>query len=822
MKAVATESLSPIRFPGTPPVGLEKHTGGLGTGSGQTTGVILAVVSCTLLLLMTPSASAAENLARNAKLVPRRSLNRGPFSLANAVDGKVTASRKAEPCQSCWCGGTGDLRYNPLDFVVDFGKPQIIDRVVVTTCRLKNRQRLTDFDVYGWAGADWDGHRPLAAVRGSKQLRMECRFEAVQTAKICIRLLDNARGSHDFPHISELEVYAADGPAQRQLKAGGFVKPVSELTTIAELEAETARLRTLVKSRKNEVDVWRLETVQQKLAARRDDLKWIERLHQIDDQTKQLISEGVPRWAAAQREALSKYILWIHWWIAHQQPDGQFGGHWNDDVELVCGWPLAVLAADDRKTFDSLELLAEGVWHYGSIDKHGYANYTDVEHSAEDISYSQPRMVLLDYDNPKWAERCRRSVMTCRREFMGENDKGMLQFKSYMFGYKNDKAMLDPQRAYDIPEGAKALKPGLYAAWRGDEEIKRIMLRYADTWLEAAMQEYDGKPRGLLPGRIDFPSGKPHDVALRVPPVRAMIYHLMGCYLMTGDTKYLVPVKETIRCLVVEKGSGDLPYLKSGDKECLALGDALSIIASGWRILTQDKTFDPHFARWSRRLAGVMGKRYESFVFVDGTKPDLWIRNKPLDVGAFLLDRRAVGGQFYVGWLATGDKGLLKDGCYNLSCDLTDLWGPLTSWFYDKSERRVTSNDHSAHSIQTAAAMLMLMYTGGYGPIEAKYPYMPVSWAGTTRDFAALVLRADKSHVRLLACNLLSEDREVTMRLWELAPGAYRVDLGPDADGDDQVDEVTQSKTVKIERRTGVTFTLPSRKMQVISVQKEP
>ena len=34
--------------------------------------------------------------------------------------------------------------------------------------------------------------------------------------------------------------------------------------------------------------------------------------------------------------------------------------------------------------------------------------------------------------------------------------------------------------------------------------------------------------------------------------------------------------------------------------------------------------------------------------------------------------------------------------------------------------------------VKTASTMLALMYTGGCGPIEAKYPYMPIRWEGTT------------------------------------------------------------------------------------------
>ena len=110
--------------------------------------------------------------------------------------------------------------------------------------------------------------------------------------------------------------------------------------------------------------------------------------------------------------------------------------------------------------------------------------------------------------------------------------------------------------------------------------------------------------------------------------------------------------------------------------------------------------------------------------------------------------------------------------------------------------------------------------TGGSGPIEAKYPYMPVSWEGTTPRFAALVLESDAEHVKLLACNLESEDRRVTMRLYELQPGDYRMTRGPDANGDDEMDEITESTEVTVERSSGVQVTLPSRKMQVIRIDK--
>ena len=782
---------------------------------------MLVVLSTALALVLLPTANclAEDNLAGKATFQPQRSLDVEPYAVGNLSDGKVTVNKDIQLCESCWCGGRVDLSYQPLDVVVDFGSPHVIDRVVVTTCRLKNQQRLTDFDVYGWAGSDWDGHCPLARVRDSEDLRMELRFEAVSVAKICIRLLDNVRENHDFPHISEVEVYAAADPAVRELSPGGLPKPLAELTTLGLLEAEAAKLKRQREAGDATFSGGRLELVEKKLAFQREALPWKVRLDAVEQKTRRLIDEGVPSWAAAQSEALSKYVLWIHWWLDHAQPNGEFGGSLNDDVELVCGWPVACLAADDRATFDALALLGDTVWDWGPVKEFGYSRYTDVEHSSEEISYSQPRMVLLDYGDPKWAQRCALTTRTCLREFMGENGRGNLQFRSDFFGYKNGKPLIDTQRPFDIPEGAKALKPTLYAAWSGNEESKQTVLRYGDTWLDAAMQEYEGKPRGLLPGRIDFKTGKPEGVMLRMPPMRATYYHLIGCYLLSGDAKYLAPVEETVRYFLVENGRGDLPLMKSGEMEHMGLSDQLAIVASLWRIFSKDESMDPYFERWSRRLAAAIGPRYESYAMVDSATDELWIK-EPLPVGAYLMGRRAIGSQFYIGWLACGDKDLLECGCRNLGNNLSDMWGPLTWWFYDKTESRVTSNDHSAHSIQTAASMLMMMYTGGCGPIEAKYPYTPVRWEGTSVNFAALVLEADRSHVKLLAANLEPEERQVAMRLGELAPGEYLVTRGPDADGDDVADSIAESKTEDITRHAAVELTLPSLEMQVVNVTK--
>ncbi len=113
----------------------------------------------------------------------------------------------------------------------------------------------------------------------------------------------------------------------------------------------------------------------------------------------------------------------------------------------------------------ALELLAEGVWHGPvSIERFGYDRLNDVEHASENTSYSKPPMVVIDWQERKWAQRCRLTAKTLREHFLSRNEQGWLQFRSDYFGF--DPRTLKPvareaDRTFDIPESAKALKPAM-------------------------------------------------------------------------------------------------------------------------------------------------------------------------------------------------------------------------------------------------------------------------------------------------------------------------------------------------------------------------
>ena len=85
--------------------------------------------------LLSAMSHAQVNLAAGAQVSATRTIGaESPFAdPRNAIDG--------DP-ETCWAGEGTNLLADPIDFVLDFGEPVVIERVVVTTCRMKNQLRL--------------------------------------------------------------------------------------------------------------------------------------------------------------------------------------------------------------------------------------------------------------------------------------------------------------------------------------------------------------------------------------------------------------------------------------------------------------------------------------------------------------------------------------------------------------------------------------------------------------------------------------------------------------------------------------------------------
>lgn len=772
--------------------------------------------------------AAVANLASAAKITARSRIGDEQADAGRINDG--------DP-ERWWSSGPGDLAIDPIDVDVRFEKPHVVDAVLLTTSALKGQLRLKAFDLFAGRDGHWDGARPLAEVRENAEKIIRVTFPPVRLDCLRIRVLGSHRPDNAFAHIAELAVEEAEGPPERDIEVSAFQPTPADAGHAPERVRSVIAALTAVAD-ESPLAKRRIDLLKERLRLIEESKDYEEILERITRETEQYRRLDPPPWALAQRDCMARLRNWVYYWIDHQQPDGQFGGQYEDDVELTCGWPLLALAQDDRRVRDSLALLAEGVWHSRPfLERFGYDRLTDVEHAAENTSYSQPRMVVLDSENPLWCERCRRTVATMAEHFLVRNDRGLLQFPSDFFGF--DPTTLEPvtrqdERPFDIPQSAKALKPAMYAVWStGDETSRRTMLDYGRTWVAAAA-DADGPDRiaGMLPTQILWPSGRPAGTHAHLSSMRATLFHLIGCYYASGDKQYLEPVRTLLEKALHEWAVGDIPSAGSLDKvneeDLSGPLEQLALVAILYRRATGDARFDPALARWAARIRGSLVEGVKSYVYLDRSSDGLWYVDRPLTVGAYLESRCAVGSQLYLGWLVTGDDDYLARVGWNLTSCLNDKWGAFTYWFYDKLEHRVTSNDHLAHKIQNAESALALMYLGGPGTIEANWPQFAVTWQNTGENFCALVRQNDSRNLLVHLYCFDEKPRRVSANLWELEPGTYDVDVAV-ATGDSSP-PIAQNQRLRLEvpprvdtrAAAKLEFSLPARKLTVLTIRRQP
>ena len=104
-----------------------------------------------------------------------------------------------------------------------------------------------------------------------------------------------------------------------------------------------------------------------------------------------------------------------------------------------------------------------------------------------------------------------------------------------------------------------------------------------------------------------------------------------------------------------------------------------------------------------------------------------------------------------------------------------------------------------------------IAYCGGYTTRNKLNRNYAVSYEGFGTDFAALVLSATHDRLKVLLCNLTDKPLAGRMRIWRLDHGEYEMTLGPDANGDDQMDQVAIRENRELERGSAVDLVLKGR-----------
>ncbi|MFC1736171.1 CARDB domain-containing protein [Candidatus Hydrogenedentota bacterium] len=334
------------------------------------------------------------------------------------------------------------------------------------------------------------------------------------------------------------------------------------------------------------------------------------------DYTKDIA--GAPKWAIQMREAYNRMLDQAEWWgLNRQTPEGKIGGGWGDDVEIGLVWEVLMLVNPDASpvAMETTRGIAEGVWWGGEIDRDtGYFDgIADVEHTAEWTGDSQAVMIGIEYGNPVYFERNLKIAKLMKDLWMGRTERGHLHFKSMVLGNKAIGHSYGNVRDADIdhPLQGRATSPAYWNWWYSPvDEIDRLFRDWADAWYEDTMRAENGKPAGVIPGPIGFPSdtiggnnmttwaaGAPKGNVYSNPTYMNYIVNLFSrMYLKTGDEKWIqakTAKYDSVQLTGEYPGIADnVADLKIEDKyerlEKVGLQKTLDIIAMTWPSITSE------------------------------------------------------------------------------------------------------------------------------------------------------------------------------------------------------------------------------------------
>lgn len=498
-----------------------------------------------------------------------------------------------------------------------------------------------------------------------------------------------------------------------------------------------------------------------------------------------------PQWAIDYTNGLKAYRDIIHYWAARQREDGSFGFGIDDDVEMIVGWPGILMATDDPVARKSINRLLDQIWFYYLVQDGYWIAAKDCEHGSETTSYSTPVMAYAEFGSPRIVERM---MATGRnRDFwMGTTGpRGHRHMRATWFGsqripdwkYKNTDATMN----------ARAWLPIMNAAmYNRDPYLVQMITEWADAWVDHAKETSYGKPFGFLPAEVVFPtdevggytnnwwgsSSHGYDATWIWNQARLQEV-LITAYVLTGDRKYLLPARETIRF----SARYALDPIEEGESREDTLPKDLEF-PPGWR--DGNESF-----RWFREAA--LGWLLHWYRYVTGDtqfdevcsrrlNTDLLTR-EPYDRVDTELVRRAYERAMGTHKEQFGE--VLPD--INILSSVSNY----AAAFWLKPYGNITFGNRCFHNIARC--------------VNVNWPWVdfpPVAavWKNTGYDTGIFVLEDRPNTFRAALCNVGQQPRRIGAQLFTLNEGPYRLRIGPDADSDGRMDRVVEQRTVPIER----------------------
>ncbi len=506
------------------------------------------------------------------------------------------------------------------------------------------------------------------------------------------------------------------------------------------------------------------------------------------NESLEIVDPNAPEWAVKSAEALKQINDLIRYWVVFRQaPNGEFGGKYDDDVEMLRWWFISRLASDNQTTLVGMRKLVDGIWDSGWITNGFSTKLRDVEHSSEPISDSQPMMVGLDFGNPKYVERCMESMKGIRDIWTGINDYGHRHFKSSWYSYKEIDS--SPPKDCDVPMNTRTVRALRWVAWYNHHPFAiEFMKEWGDAWLEDCQRTDNGKPYGIVPSAIRYEDDRigGHADNWHHPGMFWSYYDFRGgirimqqmlaTYTLTGDNKYLEPIEVALE-LVRKYQTLDTQNAETGSEAWVAgmlkNSGGFGSVTEQWRIITGNSSYDD--------VLMSSGSDYLKFR-ISGNKNYI-----------------VSGSQRIIDGIISGRELVSTEGYY--------------------TDRIEIGNIHN--SDVWASSHLESVYLGSTLD-EGFHPFYHISWTGFSDDFAALVLESNSKELKILVYNFLDQSQQGKLNLWYLNPGKYTMKQGGDENEDDIIDNEDLDTSFVLNQRFGsLEISIPSRQLQVISIQQE-
>ncbi len=511
-------------------------------------------------------------------------------------------------------------------------------------------------------------------------------------------------------------------------------------------------------------------------------------------------TEGAPEWAVACRDAWKSVLDMARWWIKNKQrPNGAIGGGWGDDVELIVDFANYVFVSEGvyPDVRQGVRNLVEGSWqdsglehdpgfYWGVADAREpafkgdsipsgidheagfYWGVADVGHSAEPTTNTIPMMVLLDYGNPRWVERSMKSGKLMRDLWTAVNPKGHRHFRS---DYLGGMGIRGGTVANDGWLNYRAVVPAERVIWyNNNPTLVKLFDEWALAMLEDTMKSERGKPAGVMPslvafadctlGGVDSPSWhQPNKSGGFNPDWRH------GYSRPEGYPKTLL-------------GGA---YERSGDERFLEPFRIQAELAMQHRANPVENPQEGSI-EWVRKSLS------------DSDAPKLW------DFVSRTLLGTEPGGARYM----THEEAKERADFVRTRVKMR--------WPIDTTEGLVTDRIGFG-----GITDIVKVYTGG--GIFVRSPI--VSYVNLGTEFAAFVLRSDRTHLHVALYSFYDQEKEGGLRSWNLAAGGqYRLSIGPDADGDGNLDSVEHASTVELRQRGQVIpFRLPPKQETIVALE---